>query len=119
MPPAYERLEVWREARVLVRLVYAATAMWPANEQYALTSQTRRAAISIALNIAEGVARQGSREFRRHVAIALGSHSELECALVLAGDLNFASTGLHELEAQLQRTGKQLWRLFRSLSAAP
>jgi four helix bundle protein len=73
----YERLAAWQKSHRLVLLVYRATSKWPKTELYGLVSQARRAAFSIPLNIAEGSAKRGSREFRRFLDIALGSFSEL------------------------------------------
>lgn len=80
----YERLDAWRESHQFVILVYRATQNWPKIELYGLVSQTRRSAVSIPLNIAEGAARRGSREFRRFLDIALGSFSEVSYSLRLA-----------------------------------
>ncbi len=69
----YEKLLVWQRADELAYQVYAATKAFPKEELYAMTSQLRRAALSVPTNIVEGYARQGKNEFRQFANIALGS----------------------------------------------
>ena len=76
----YRRFDAWRACHELVLAVYKITTKFPQSELYGLTSQTRRAAMSAPLNIAEGSAKRGPREFRRYLDIALGSLSELSYA---------------------------------------
>ena len=73
----YERLHAWRECHALALAVYRATKGFPAEERYGLTSQMRRAGFSAAVNIVEGSARRGPREFRRFLDIALSSLTEV------------------------------------------
>jgi four helix bundle protein len=87
----FRKLEVWHKSQKLVSAVYKLTGTFPSAERYALTSQVRRAAVSIAANIAEGCGRMGDIELRRFVRISLGSLSELECELLLANDLQFVT----------------------------
>src|SRR5690349_5836146 len=72
----YEKLHAWRECHELALAVYGATKKFPADERYGLSSQTRRAAFSAAVNIVEGAARHSKREFRRFLDISLSSLSE-------------------------------------------
>src|SRR5438105_9128561 len=81
MAPPYEELHAWRECHELALAVYRATKDFPAEEQYGLTSQTRRAAFSAAVNIVEGSARRSRKEFRRFLDIALSSLAEVGYAL--------------------------------------
>jgi hypothetical protein len=81
---AHERFEAWKWAHRLALEVYAATDRWPRSEMYGLTSQARRAAISIPTNIAEGAARHGRREFARFLNISLGSLAELSYLLLFS-----------------------------------
>jgi len=69
--------------------VYRASGCWPKDEQYGLTNQTRRAAVSVPANIAEGQGRTGPREFAHHLSIAQGSLAELETLLLIARDLRY------------------------------
>ncbi len=76
--------------------MYSATSGFPPSEQYALTSQIRRSAVSIPSNIAEGCGRGGSAELARFCQIALGSASELEYQLLLSKELNYLSFDDHD-----------------------
>ncbi len=76
----------------LVKEIYRVTASVPRDELYSLTSQMRRAAVSIPSNIAEGAARTGDREFLQFLSISRGSLSELETQLIIAGDLGYLSS---------------------------
>ena len=83
----FRRLNVWQKSHRLTLHVYAKTADFPKTEMFGVTAQTRRAAVSIAANIAEGCARSGDKEFARFLYISLGSASELEYFSILIGDL--------------------------------
>jgi four helix bundle protein len=85
----FRELKVWHKAHQLTLDVYAATKTFPRDELYGLTSQIRRAAVSIGANIAEGAGKNSSAEFGRFLQIALGSASELEYHLLLSGDLGY------------------------------
>jgi len=78
-------LKVWQEAVSLVELLYTLTSSFPAREQFGLTSQLRRAAVSIPANIAEGCARTGTKELLHFLSIAQGSLSELDTLIEVAG----------------------------------
>jgi four helix bundle protein len=85
----FKKLDAWRKSQKLVACIYRLTDGFPSAERYGLSSQMRRAAISVSANLAEGCGRQGDVELRRFVRISLGSLSELECELLLAADLQF------------------------------
>ena len=87
----FRELKVWQKAHDLTLAMYKATANFPREELFGLTSQIRRAAASIPANIAEGCGRHGEAEFSRYLNIAMGSASELEYHLLLAHDLAFIS----------------------------
>ncbi|MGQ0703325.1 MAG: four helix bundle protein [Gemmatimonadales bacterium] len=111
----YERLRAWKASHQLVLLVYQATGTWPRHEIYGLTTQARRAAFSIASNIAEGAAKRGPREFRRFLDMAIGSTAELSYVLLVARDLGFLARGEWEtIERNRDEAGKQLWRLYEA-----
>ena len=93
----------------LAKAVYKATASFPQNEKYGLTSQINRAAVSIPSNIAEGAGRNSNKEFLQFLNIALGSAFELETQLILANDFGFISeSALAVLVAQLQKIQKMI-----------
>jgi four helix bundle protein len=112
----YERLLAWRVSHELALAVYGAASQWPRDEVYGLTPQARRAAYSIPMNIAEGSAKRGTREFRRFPDISLGSHSELSCVLTLAHDLGYLTEADFARLAHLaDRAGKLIWCLYARL----
>jgi len=111
----YERLTAWQAAYELVLAVYHATETFPKTETYGLTSQLRRAAFSVAANIAEGAAKRGNGEFRRFLDIAIGSLSEVSYTIQLAKDLGMMQTEEAErLEAVRTKASKLTWGLYKS-----
>ncbi len=113
----YRRLDAWRACHELVLAVYRITTKFPQSELYGLTSQTRRAAMSASLNIAEGSAKRGPREFRRYLDIALGSLSELSYAIMLARDLDYLSDDeWKSIEAVSDDAGKLTWGLYEPMA---
>jgi four helix bundle protein len=85
----HKQLDTWQQAMLLVKMVYEATASFPREELFGLSSQMRRAAVSIPSNIAEGAARSGSKEFARFLDIARGSLAELDTQIEIAIMLNY------------------------------
>jgi four helix bundle protein len=83
----FRKLSVWEKSHSLAVEIYQMSSSLPQNELYGITSQIRRACVSIPANIAEGCGRNGEADFRRFLQIALGSASELEYHLLLAHDL--------------------------------
>src|SRR5713226_5621353 len=83
----FRELKVWEKAHGLTLAVYTATARFPKEELYGLTTQIRRSCASIPANLAEGCCRSGDVEFARFLQIAMGSASELEYHVLLAHDL--------------------------------
>ncbi len=88
----YLDLIAWQRAMDLVEAVYQSTIGFPREEQFGLTSQLRRAAVSVPSNIAEGQGRQSPKEFRHHLSIAYGSLREIETQLLIAQRLGFLGT---------------------------
>ena len=110
----FESLRAWQSAHRLALSVYRASETWPRREIYGLTSQARRAAVSVAANIAEGTAKRGKGEVGRFLEIALASFSELTCLLRLSLDLGIMSTDEWQaVEKMREETGKLLWGLYR------
>jgi len=85
----FERLDVWKDARVFISLIYRITATFSKDEQFGLINQLRRAAISIALNIAEGSTRGSDADFKRFLKMAQGSLNEVVSGLYIALDQGF------------------------------
>ena len=82
-------LDVWKLSMDFVENIYKISASFPKEEMYGLTSQIRRAAVSVPSNIAEGASRQGNKEFIQFLYISLGSLSEVETQLMLSERLQF------------------------------
>src|SRR3954468_20628948 len=113
---AYRELETWQEAMMFVEECYRARVLFPADERYSLTSQLRRAAVSVPSNVAEGYCRRSDKAFAHHVSIALGSHAEVETCIELAGRLGFITVAQREpLERRAATVGRLLSGLHRSL----
>jgi len=85
----FENLEVWKNARVFIANIYKLTKRFPKSEIFGLTSQIKRAAVSIALNIAECSDRRSDADFKRFLRMALGSVDEVVTGLYIALDLEF------------------------------
>ncbi len=112
----YRDLVAWQKSMAVAKRVYELTRGFPREEVYGMTSQIRRAAVSVPANIAEGHARQTRGEFRQFVGIARGSLAELETMLLLAKDLEYSDAYAIDLllEACLE-VGRLLNGLLRSL----
>ena len=107
-------LFAWQEAMKLVEVVYRDTASFPKEEIYGLANQIRRAAVSVPSNIAEGAARNSSREFVQFLGITCGSLAELETQLELAIRLRFMRTNADAL-SQADRVDRLVRALRKSL----
>lgn len=100
----------------LVEHIYRATQGFPKHEIYALTSQIQRAAVSVPSNIAEGHAREHSKEYLHHLSIAQGSLAELETQVEIAACLNYLSPEkLRQLIESIRALGRQLYALRNAL----
>jgi four helix bundle protein len=87
----FRQLNIWKDARVIVKDVYLLTAKFPVDERFGLISQINRCSISVPSNIAEGSARGTNKDFAHFLKMSLGSLYELETQLLLAADLNMIS----------------------------
>ena len=113
---SFRDLDVWQRGMNLVVSVYRATEDFPRTEQYGLTSQMRRAAVSIPSNVAEGHARRSDGVFLNHLRIALGSRAELSTEVEAAARLGFLKAErATALLAQIDQTGQMLHGLRRSI----
>ncbi len=112
----FRKLEVVKEAHVLVKMVYPATKEFPKNELFGLTSQVRRAAVSVPTNIIEGHARKSPKEFLNFLNIANGSLVELEYLLGLSWDLGYLEKVEYDkIEVQRRKVAGYLINLMKSL----
>ncbi len=87
----FRKLQIWERAHNLVLKIYEITKLLPKEELYGLTSQIRRAAVSVPTNISEGAGKDSSKDFVRYLNIALGSLSEVQYLLFLIKELNYIS----------------------------
>ena len=116
MVRTFKDLIVWQEAMNLVEMVYLQTKSFPKEEIYGLTTQIRRAAISIPANIAEGNGRKTRKEYLQFLSIANGSMKELETHLLIAERIRFLAKEMAEqLQTQLNTVGRLLTALRKSL----
>lgn len=114
----FRQLQVWEKSHQLALAIYKATKEFPKEELYGLTSQIRRASMSIPTNIAEGCGRGTDADFARFLQIAMGSASETEYQLLLAKDLGFLSndsyTPLHNKAEEVKRMLASLLKTLRA-----
>ncbi|HAB52599.1 MAG TPA: four helix bundle protein [Ignavibacteriales bacterium] len=116
MIKSYEDLTVWKEAYALVLTIYKLTQKFPSTELYGLTSQLRRASVSIVANIAEGKGKQYRKEFIHFLFISKGSLEETKVYLKLAKDFSYITQEeFNELESRYNKIGKMLSALINSL----
>jgi four helix bundle protein len=108
---SFRNLKVWEKAHALTLDIYRASKSFPREEMYGLTSQIRRASVSIGSNIAEGSCRRGDAEFARFLQMAAGSASEVEYQLLLARDLELLKT------ADCERLSDEVIEVKRMLAA--
>jgi four helix bundle protein len=114
----FRELKVWETSHRLVIEIYRATIDLPKEETYGLTSQMRRAAVSISANIAEGCGRDSEADFARFLRMAAGSASELEYHLLLSHDLQFLKDEIyHALSHQVAEVRHMLFSFIQKLKA--
>ncbi len=115
---SYKKLLIWQRARLLVRKIYELAKQFPKEETYGLTSQIKRAAISIPSNIAEGSQRTSDKEFSNFILIARGSLAELETQCILAIDLKFVTEKqANPLLEEMEEISKMLYSFCSKLTA--
>lgn len=116
---SFPELQVWQEAHSLVLMIYKATDSFPKKEDFGLTSQVRRAAVSITSNITEGFERGSKREFCQFLIIARGSLGETQNQLLLAKDLLYLTQeDFNKVEEQSVKVHKMLNAFIRSLKTS-
>jgi four helix bundle protein len=106
----YKELKIWKEGMLLAQMTYKVASLFPNHEQYGLTSQIKRAVVSIPSNIAEGAGRSSNKEFSHFLCIAMGSAFELETQLMLARDFDFIS------KAQFEEIWNQVNKVQRMIN---
>ena len=111
----HKDLDVWKQSMVLVEDIYALTKNFPSDEKYGLSSQIKRAVVSVPSNIAEGAGRKGDKEFIQFLYIAMGSLSELETQLILANRLQFTNS-VESYLSQIEKIKKMLFGLIRHVN---
>lgn len=115
MQPPYQKLIAWQKADLLVKEIYKVTVKFPKYELYGVTSQLRRAALSVVLNIVEGHTRGGKNEFRQFLRIAYGSLAETEYLLVFSKEQKYLDDKeFMVLENSRKECGQVLWKLLKS-----
>ncbi|MBI4916539.1 MAG: four helix bundle protein [Acidobacteria bacterium] len=110
----FTALRVWQRSHRLAVEIYGMTAGFPSEERFGLTAQLRRAAVSVAANIAEGSKRESRRDYARFLNIAEGSRAEVEELLILGRDIGFASD---EAAASLLEEANHVARMLSVLRA--
>ena len=112
----HEGLILWKKAVDFVVDIYKVTETFPKEEKFGLTSQLRRAAVSIVANISEGAARRSSKEFRQFLSHSQGSASEVDTELVISFRLNYiASADFNRLSDDLDHIGRIITKLSQRL----
>lgn len=112
---SFEKLEVWNDARNLVKMIYLHTDNFPEKERFGLSSQMQRAAVSIVSNITEGVSRNSVKEKIRFVELAYGSLMELYCQLYVSVDLDYLTPDMFTLiKAEIDKIANKANALKRN-----
>lgn len=105
----YKKLDFWKRSCSFCTSLYSLTSNFPESEKFGLTSQLRRASISIASNIAEGASRKSNKDFSRFLEIAIGSAFEVETQLLISQNLAFNNSN------ELQETTDELTIIIRQM----
>ncbi len=112
----YKDLKLWEKSVDLAVKIYEATASFPKEEIYGLTSQIKRSAVSIPSNIAEGAGRNSKKDFNNFLGISTGSSCELDTQLIIANRVGFLEGSLLQvLQSDITEIQKMNWALKRSL----
>jgi four helix bundle protein len=120
MGESFRNLAVWQRSIELTVAVYQLTSTFPDSERFGLTSQLRRAAVSVASNIAEGYGRSTKGEYYQFLGHARGSNSEVETQIVIAKELGFGSAQMVQRSEELcSEVGRMLGALMKSLRPKP
>ena len=113
----WKKLDVWKLADDLAYKVYQTTKTYPKEEQYGITSQIRRAALSIPTNIVEGYSRRSEKELSHFINISLGSLSETKYLLHFSDRLGLLTKDEYiNIKEDYEVLGKMLWRFYKSIN---
>ena len=113
----HENLDLWKKAIEFVVSIYKVTETFPKEEKFGLTSQLRRAAVSIVANISEGAARRSGKEFRQFLSHSQGSASEVDAELVISYRLTYLTQNdFQRLAEDLDHIGRMITKLSQSLN---
>lgn len=117
--PNYEKLRIWQEAMNLVEIIYQLTKKFPREEMFGVTSQLRRAAVSVPTNIAEGHGKSSRADFGRFLAMSKGSLQEIDTLLQIALRMNYVAENQYtEVHPQILSLVRQVSSLIRNLKSA-
>jgi len=112
----WQNLDIWKEADDLAYRVYCTTSRFPKEEIYGITSQLRRAALSVPTNIVEGYSRRGDKELSRFVNIALGSLGETKYLIMFSCKLGYLNGSEHQqLWEVAGDLGRKLWKFYEKV----
>lgn len=113
----FRKLNIWKDGKDLAKETYTMTKTFPKDEQFGLTSQIRRCAVSIPSNIAEGTAKSTDKHFKQYLENALGSAFEWETQLIIALEVEYISNETFEsLENKIQRIQNQIIKFMNTLN---
>jgi len=120
MAQSFRELQIWQKAMQLTVAIYRLTSKFPKEEQYGLTAQIRRAAVSVPSNIAEGHGRLSNREFWQFLSVARGSLCEVQTQLEIAKSLGFGSPkSIDETERLSHEVGKMVFAFLGWFKGQP
>lgn len=112
----YKDLKVWQKGIEIADGIYTVTDSFPTSELYGLTSQMRRASVSISSNIAEGFVRNHSKEYKQFLYISLGSCAELDTQLIIANKRNYITTSkMEKLAEDINHESRMLMSLINKI----
>ena len=112
----FKKYEVWNLSRQFCLNIYSETKNFPKDEIYGMTSQIRRASLSIPTNISEGAGRFGDKEFAHFINISLGSAHEVENLLIIANDLDYISKeSFNSMDIEINTIKRKLYHLHQKL----
>ena len=115
---SFKDLEAWKQGHFLVLSIYRITKKYPSNEQFGITNQMRRAAVSVTSNIAEGFSRVSSKEKAQFYAIAKGSLTEIESQVLISRDLGYiSSVDFEQIEEEIEQASRLITGLLKYIRA--